>query len=742
MATSLTLIYVTTTDMIKVVAQQLCNADFEEFWQWQLQQSRFMVDTETTVTDQWSTRELRLLQFGNGVDEWLLQWSYLNYEQRDRVGTILIDDRVKVLHNAYFDCIVLRFAGYVLRSVLCTMIGEMVLNCGKLNNGDDDADDEEDVESAEHGFYSLVGVLDRRLNLRLSKAEQTSFGDDILTESKIRYAAEDVRHLFKVLELQRLDLHLTDLEYTMALDCAALPGLAEMTYYGMPLSQEKWRANIDLAYPVVQQSLAELEQRCHADRNLMAKLEDMGRYSLEDKVTLNMKSHTQMKQVLQVLFPDLDGTAKAYIRGYMKRTDIEDPEKRYVLQTYEAGSTDELMDYMIRYHKQYLIDNDMLTPARQITINWNSRDQVLDLFHVLDKKLPSLNKQSMAKFAHPIGLDLKEYKDSMKLLTTYGEKFIEQHVEPDGCVRTTFNAIVSTGRLSSRKPNMQNIPAKEAVGNRYRNAFVAEDGWQYVDSDYASQELVVVAFISGDPVWNDALRNGHDLHSVCAEVIYKEGWKKAAAPDCAYYHKGKQKCSCKGHKTMRISVKTINFGLIYGMSKYKLSATLGITLQAAAALIEEYFTRFPKIKKALTYLGLFGVRKGYIQTIAPFFRKRWFPYWKFARNNIDAHIQGVDYDSTLGSIERASKNMPIQGTSADMTKTAIWLIFEYIHKHNLPSKVKLVMQVHDQLTCRTRSDYSTAWKEIQHELMLEAANFSITNGLLGVETNITDVWTK
>jgi DNA polymerase-1 len=178
------------------------------------------------------------------------------------------------------------------------------------------------------------------------------------------------------------------------------------------------------------------------------------------------------------------------------------------------------------------------------------------------------------------------------------------------------------------------------------------------------------------------------------------------------------------------------------MSKFKLSATLGITVQEADKLILEYFSKFPKIKAALTYLGVFGVRRGYIQTLAPFFRKRWFPYWKFSRKAIPEHLSGVKYDSTLGSIERASKNMPIQGTSADMTKIAIWLMFEYIHSNGLHDKVKNVMQVHDQVTCRVRIDYAEQWKQVMHQCMIDAAKFIITNGLLGADTNISTVWTK
>src|SRR6186713_3246338 len=100
---SRTLIYATMTlSMIHVIAKQCCNANFQEFWDWQLEQKRFMVDTETTVTDSYVDRRLILVQFGSGEDEWLLQWSYLSEIQKKLVGEILFDERTKVLHNAYF----------------------------------------------------------------------------------------------------------------------------------------------------------------------------------------------------------------------------------------------------------------------------------------------------------------------------------------------------------------------------------------------------------------------------------------------------------------------------------------------------------------------------------------------------------------------------------------------------------------------------------------------------------------
>jgi DNA polymerase-1 len=318
---------------------------------------------------------------------------------------------------------------------------------------------------------------------------------------------------------------------------------------------------------------------------------------------------------------------------------------------------------------------------------------------------------------------------------------------------------------------MQQIPAKESVGNKYRNAFVPPAGWSFVSSDYVSQELVVIAYLSKDPVWQEALSKGQDLHSIAAELVFKDKWKNAAESTCTYYNpswvsfdkedviseeaynklgrpdgwtysEGKQKCKCKKHKYMRSGCKSINFGLAYGMSKFKLAATLRISVPEADKLIAEYFKTFPGIKNLLDYLGRFGVEKGYIQTIRPLFRRRWFPYWKYYTKFIDAHIMTAQFHPGLGEIERASKNQPIQGSSADMMKFAIRDTYYYIHKHNLSDKVKMAMQVHDQLDCVTVDSFKQEWGRIQTGLMENAALLIIKNGLLKAETTITARWSK
>jgi DNA polymerase-1 len=273
---------------------------------------------------------------------------------------------------------------------------------------------------------------------------------------------------------------------------------------------------------------------------------------------------------------------------------------------------------------------------------------------------------------------------------------------------------------------MQQIPAD----NKYRNAFTADDGYVFASSDFSSQELCIIATGSKDPVWLQALETGQDLHSVCADLVFGDVWKDAADSNCAYFAHNKSKCNCAKHGKLRTQVKSINFGLAYGMSAHKLSDTLQIDIKDAEDLIEKYFTAFPRIKNFLTKLGQFGTGNGYIRTFKPYRRIRWFPKWEpYMRDMVE-----------FGSIERASKNTPIQGTGADMTKEALVIMRKYILKHKLP--VKIVMTVHDQIDTIVHQDYADKWKIEMKQLMETAALTTIPNGLLKSDTNLSLSWEK
>lgn len=731
---------------------------FEEFLEWILPLKEYQLDVETVPAPHWIDRKIRTIQFGNNGTEWVIEPMRLTAAQQRKLLEILLDPRtLKIIHNAYFELTVFKLMGVHLSNVFCTFLAEKIIWGGYTQIIDytkswqylpDDNDEEEDMKG-----YSLEDICGRRLNMSMDKDEEVrmSFGDGILTERKVLYAAQDVRPLQRIMRMQIIELTDKDLTWVAALEMDAVISYAEITAEGMKLDIPAWRANIEMALPLVDEAKQKLDNWITGFTEFEGLAYELGYVSNKDRVQYNWNSHKQKAELMLKVLPDLPGSTKAILKKWVKDNKNNAALNGAVVAVSMAadGDMSAFDTVLLRDHRQWLIDNGYLVPAGTTTINWNSRDQVLPLFRIIDPGLEGLSKDALGNYPHAISDDLQEYKNTLKLTTAFGEKFIQEYVERDGRVRSEFNQIVNTGRVSSRRPNMQQIPAKEEVGNRYRNCFLPHDeNWVIVDSDYASQELVMIAFISNDPVWLGALRRGEDLHSVCAELVFKDEWKRGAEKDCAYYavnEKGElihQKCKCKKHMSLRSDVKTINFGLAYGMSEFKLARTKQCPVPEAKALIAEYFKTFPRIKKVLDYFGNFAVAKGYIMTLAPFKRKRWFPKWHMRKRNIVPHLRGIKHDKILGEIERAGKNTPIQGGAADITKLSLCMIRWYIEDNNLRDRVRLWMQVHDQNSTIARKDYAETWKPKLTELMREAGRVVVTNGLLDAETNITERWSK
>lgn len=377
----------------------------------------------------------------------------------------------------------------------------------------------------------------------------------------------------------------------------------------------------------------------------------------------------------------------------------------------------EVIEHPKLSHYHVPVQQDMFLQAeeqRATNIKWSSPSQMLALFQNLVPKLEDVNGKNLNrhKYKHPIIKSYIRYKELSKLANAYGTNFFN-YVNCDGKVHTNFSQILDTGRVSSSEPNMQQIPSD----NKYRNCFICPNGWVFVSSDYSSQELNVIAFGSKDPVWLDALERGLDLHGVCADLVFEDRWRNADADE---------------RKSLRTQIKTINFGLAYGMGPHKLSDTLNISIKEASELIDKYFTTFPNIKAFLEMLGKFGKMNGYIRTFKPFKRKRFFDYWD-GRNTPPKE---------MGMIERASKNTPIQGASADMTKLALVKIHNYIKDNNLQNQIKIVMTVHDQIDTICKEEISEEWAKTMTKLMEEAAMTIVTNGLLKADTNISKTWEK
>ena len=194
-------------------------------------------------------------------------------------------------------------------------------------------------------------------------------------------------------------------------------------------------------------------------------------------------------------------------------------------------------------------------PARKLNINWTSAKQAEKIFQTIVPDLKGAN----ADVLHPhrnnsLVYTYIRFKELCKVASSYGESFLDTR-KGDGRIHTSFSQILNTGRVSSKDPNMQQIPQD----NRFRNCFLPPEGHVFVSGDYDSQELNIIAYGSQDPVWLAALEKGEDLHSTCAALVYGKKWTSAAEDDCAFTL-NKQKCDCKAHKALRTNVKTINFG--------------------------------------------------------------------------------------------------------------------------------------------------------------------------------------
>lgn len=702
--------------------------EWREFEDWLNAQLEVQFDIETNVTPYWCIKELKTMQFGSTTTnlQYVLDVEKVTPEQYSVIRTYLESwTTLKVIHDAAFEYIVMRFHDIEIHNVFCTMVAEKVLQ-----------------EGAEVADYSLQDLAYKYLDVKLDKTLQTSFGDGELNTDKVIYAAQDVKYLQQIKAIQEIAIQERNHTNTIWLEMKSLLAFSDCTYYGVLLDVPKWTENVQLAEPVIQEAEKKLNDWLIEDIKLYSKALELGYVSKQDKVDLKLNSPKVRLELFKLAFPNITGTSLTILKKYQSEySNTLSVDLNIILCDVIAKSYDSFIKYCLDNYMSYLVDKGLVVLANTITINWNSQAQVLPLLQAVEPRIDSMSKEALETCSHPIVIDYKEYKDSLKLTTSFGLKFIEKHLEPDGCIRTNYNQVVSTGRCSSVKPNMQQIPSKEYLKNRYRNSFICESGWKFVDSDFSSQELVLIAYMSKDPVWLKAVTAGHDLHSVTAAMVYGKRWENGTEDNCAYAQ-SKQKCDCKQHKTMRNAVKAINFGLCYGMSEFKLAATLKILVKDAQTLIQYYFKAFPAIKGLLKTLGLIGVTKGYSQTIAPINRMRTYPAWESLKSEIQFHVTGIQFSKGLGRIERQSKNHPIQGSAADMLKLAIWKVYLYLRKENLTDKVHLILNVHDQIVTLAKEDFAEQWAKELDRLMKEAALLLVPSGILKAETTITNVWHK
>ena len=278
---------------------------------------------------------------------------------------------------------------------------------------------------------------------------------------------------------------------------------------------------------------------------------------------------------------------------------------------------------------------------------------------------PSTDEEVLSELAldYPLPKLLLEHRGLAKLKGTYTDKLSRMINAETGRVHTHFSqASVATGRLASSDPNLQNIPVRTEEGRRIRTAFLAPEGCSIVSADYSQVELRIMAHLSGDKGLLEAFAHGEDVHRATAAEIFG-----VTPPEV-------------GPDQRRVA-KSINFGLIYGMSAFGLARQIGLERGAAQTYIDRYFARYPGVARYMEEARQNARDKGYVETA--FGRRLWFPE---IRSSNGSRRQGA---------ERAAINAPMQGTAADLIKMAMIAVHNWLEES--PRKSRLVLQVHDEL---------------------------------------------
>ena len=278
---------------------------------------------------------------------------------------------------------------------------------------------------------------------------------------------------------------------------------------------------------------------------------------------------------------------------------------------------------------------------------------------------PSTDEEVLEKLAEdfPLPAKILEHRGLAKLKGTYTDKLAQLALPRTGRVHTHYaQAVAVTGRLSSNDPNLQNIPIRTAEGRRVREAFVAAPGCVIASADYSQIELRIMAHISGDESLLKAFHAGLDVHRATASEVFGVPVDQVSSEQRRY-------------------AKTINFGLIYGMSAYGLARSLSIDNTAAKNFVEKYFARYPGVKQYMDETRLSAKSKGYVETV-------------MGRRLYLSEINSPNGPRRAGA-ERAAINAPMQGTAADLIKLAMVAVQNALDAQKRATK--MIMQVHDEL---------------------------------------------
>ncbi|MCK5788681.1 MAG: hypothetical protein KAH32_06770 [Chlamydiia bacterium] len=664
------------------------------------------LDVETNVVDFYSLRELYVIQIGDkyGYEQHIFDFTHLPDGYFNKLKEIFGSDKLTyICHNAKFEyTVIYKHFNVFLQNLEDSFLASKILSSG-INIID--------------GFNGLKYQVESVFGITLPKDEQTTFDGGIITPNQMLYADTDVLYMGALLDRLKKSLERWGLMTIYGLECRALRPIGDFTINGVAIdilaldeNISEFETDVTITKVAMERYLSSIK-----DEKTLAIIKKNKMIQPEDEIIINWGSPKQKKLIFNTLYPEVEFTSMSVSALNKIEDEVIDPTYIHLLISKQFSK---LNNILAGQHLEFLKSNDFFIPKGTININFNSPAQLLTLFRIWYPGLAGVGAKALAKLKHPMVDVYKKHAKASKLANSFGEK-MKMYVEGDGRIHGSFSQIVPSGsRSSSSKPNLQQMPSTES----YRRIFIPRNGWGFVDSDYSSAELFLAAFLSQDPNMLHAVRNGYDMHSYSASLIFGEDWIAAGGSDTPI-----GKPTTKEANAFRKLSKALSFSLLYGTGVVAFSENLGIELSEGKRLMKKYFGTFPKLAEFFKASGQEALDNLYVKE--PFFGR--IRFFNKPKNGME-----------VSHNKNAAMNYKPQAANGSIMKYAMALMKKYIEDNNLSHKVKLLLFVHDQALTEVKNDFIDEWEKIQTNLMEKAALYAIPSGELKAESMILKHWTK
>lgn len=690
------------------------------------------LDSETRGLD-CHTKALLTIQLGNRDNQVVIDWTTLTQREKQIVKDYLESDRLFLGWNLMFDLTFLYVQGIYPKHIWDGMIVEQLLYLGY---------------PASMREKSLKAAAWNYLNINIDKTVRGKIINDGLTTEVVIYAAGDVTYIEDIKEKQDIEVEKQGMKLAVELECEFIKSLAYFKYCGVHLDITKWKAKMAKDQAKLDKAISELNAWVVA----WDKENPHSGYDIQYPELKYPKYST-----------DYPAEVKRLIKDGYKRFPQED------LQTPD-GKVDAYKKVIKNQFTQIDTQGDLFTgfdTELKCVINWSSQKQVIPLFELLginvetfDKKTKQKKKSIEANVLKPQKNDFPiipiflEYQEAAKVVSTYGQNWLDAINPKTGRIHVDFHSIgTDTARVSSGggvwKLNIQNLPNDPET----RACFTSEEGNAWLSADYQSQESRIIASVSKDEKMIDLFEHGcGDVHSLVAYMSYPNMIPRDTKIEDIkkLYHSWRQKA------------KSIEFSINYGGDYNTISKNDGIPVEEAKEIYDNFMEGFPGIKRYQDYCRMAVMRDGYI-LLNPLTGHRAHIYdakelqetrskmqepgfWEYyqnvrKRNPQDEIVQEVrHYMQRKAASEKQSINYRIQNRGAMCFKLSSIKLFNWIVDHKLIDKVKMCVPAHDEFNLECPVEIKEQVGKVLIDCMVAGGKPFCPNVFLGADIDINDHW--